>query len=93
MPKFEVVPRDQAELKTATGLILEYARMIESVAAGQAGRLIPGEDETTQAIRRRLGKAAKAMGVDLTIKRKGDTVYFWKEKRKRGRPRKVTLEG
>jgi len=96
MPKFEIVAMSEVQTKTATGqsrLVLEYVELIRSVGPGKAGLLTPDEGETTNAIRRRLGTAAKAMGVDLTIKNAGGAIYFWAAKRRRGRPRKVTLGG
>ena len=62
---------------------------IQRVAPGQAGRLEPGEGETTQAIRRRLAAAAEALGKELQLRRSANAVYFWaQEAPRRGRPRK-----
>ena len=44
--------------------------------------------ETTNAVRRRLGAAALALGKTLTIRKAENTVYFWIETgngRRRGR--------
>lgn len=94
MPRFEPVTIPQARRMTATGWrreALEYIDLIKSVAPGMAGKLTPEEGETTQAIRRKLGSAAKLAGIEITVKKADDTVYFWPAKRGRGRPRKVTL--
>ena len=62
---------------------------IQMLAPGQAGKLEPGEGETTQAIRRRLTTAAEALGKELQVRRTANAVYFWaSEARRRGRPRK-----
>ena len=101
MPKFQVVPVDEALTKSASGkraqLNREYTGYIERLGAGQAGRLEASEGETVGAIRRRLGAAAKATGKDLIVKRNGETIFFWvrgqeasSAPRRRGRPRKST---
>ena len=93
MPTFERIPLGEAKTKTASGkrahIIAEYVAYIDQLAGGEAGKLQPSEGESVGAVRRRLGAAARQAGKDLTIKRKGDEVYFWVEaRRRRGRPRK-----
>ena len=56
----------------------QYQGYINKVASGQTGRLTPDKGETPAAVRRRLGAAAKALGVQLTVKRVGDQVFFWR---------------
>ena len=90
MPTFELVSLDEAMTKSATGkraeMMAEYVGFIDKVQKGQAGKLQPGEGETTAAVRRRLGAAAKLVGKNLVIRRTGDEVYFWVVSQ-RGRPR------
>ena len=63
---------------------------IQILAPGQAGKLEPGDGETTQAIRRRLTAAAEALGKELQVRRTANAVYFWApEARRCGRPRRV----
>ena len=92
MPTFEVVSQQEAELKAKTGrraeITREYLGYVNQLSPGQAGCLRPSEGETTAAVRRRLGTAAKLGGRELTIKRVGDEIYFWVKARRRGRPRK-----
>ena len=97
MPMFETLPIGEARAKSATGnraaLLQEYVAYIQSVAAGEAGMLEPGEGETTQAIRRRLAAAAAVLGKELEVRRTAGAVYFWAgEARRRGRPRKNQVE-
>ena len=96
MPKFDVLPLNEAQLKSASGkraeLLREYINYIDQVPPGQAGCLQAGPGETVSAVRRRLGAAARASGKIVTIKRVADQVYFWVDgaasgKRRRGRPR------
>ena len=62
---------------------------IQILAPGQAGKLEPGEGETTQAVQRRLAAAAEALGKELQLRRTVNAVYFWApEAPRRGRPRK-----
>ena len=95
MPKFEVMSQTEAELKSATGkrakLTREYLGYIDQLEPGQAGRLQVSDGETSGAVRRRLGTAAKLSGKDVVIKRTGDDIYFWigsAGTKRRGRPRK-----
>ncbi len=93
MPTFDTVPIDEARASTVTGqraaLLQEYVGYIQRVPPGQAGKLEPGEGETTQAVRRRLNAAAETLGVSIEVRRTVGAVYFWpSEGRRRGRPRK-----
>ncbi len=99
MPKFEVLSKSEAELKTATGkraeLTKEYLGYIQGLRKDQAGKLTAtGDGESIASVRRRLGSAARAAGKDLVIKRTGNDLYFWLANRvpngrRRGRPRKT----
>jgi len=98
MPKFELLPVNEAMAKSSTGkraqISREYQGYIDRLSSGQAGKLDVAGGESASAVRRRLGAAAKATGKDVVIRRTGDTVFFWmrgQEKtapRRRGRPRK-----
>lgn len=84
MPIFKLVPLDEAERNTKLvgkrgALMREYIGYIERLVVGQAGKLQGSEGETTAAIRRRLGAAAKYLGKELVVQRVGDQVYFWEE--------------
>ncbi len=100
MPKFELVSREDAMMKSETGkraqIMKEYLSYVQQLREGQAGKLQAAEGEKVAAIRRRLGIAAKMAGKDLTIKRVGDEIYFWAKsqgegssKRRGRRPRKA----
>lgn len=97
MPTFSTLPVAEARARSASGvraaLLQEYIGYIERVGPGEAGKLEAGEGETTQAIRRRLGAAAEALGKRLDFRRADSTVYFWvADGRRRGRPRKNPVE-
>ncbi len=81
MPSFEVLPVEQAQANSTSGkrarLLREYIQYIEKVPDGHAGKLEPGEDESTSAVRRRLSSAAKVLGKALTIRKVDNFVYFW----------------
>ena len=82
--KIELVPLDEAERNTQLigkrgGLMREYIGYIERLEDGHAGKLQGNEVETTAAIRRRLGSAAKYLGKELVVQRVGDQLYFWEE--------------
>jgi hypothetical protein len=81
MPDFEIVPLDEARLKTLSGrqgqIVKQYSQYIEQLAGGQAGKLQAASDEKVTTIRRRLATTARLLGKELTIKRTGDELYFW----------------
>ena len=92
MPEFKTTSIDEA--KRVTGgtkrekALSAYAGHINKLVAGEAGKVVPSADETLSTVRRRVGDAARLLGIEMEIKRTQDSVYFWlKEKRKRGRPR------
>ena len=93
MPTFDILPMNEARADSATGqraaLLQEYMGYIQRVASRQAGKLEPGDGETTQAVRRRFTAAAEALGKELEVRRTAGAVYFWApDAPRRGRPRK-----
>ncbi len=87
MPKLDIVPMEEAKGRSATRgkrvqILQEYLGYIDQLKSGQAGRLVARAGETTATVRRRLGAAARAGRKNLTIKRAGDEVYFWSERRR-----------
>ena len=80
MPTFDTIPLNEARTNSATGqraaLLQEYIGYIQRVAPGRAGKLEPGEGETTQAVRRRLTAASEALGKKLQVRRSANAVYF-----------------
>lgn len=93
MPKFEIMPAADVPRAEPTGrraeLLNEYMGYIEQIGRRRASKLTPVEDETPQAVRRRLGAVAKQAGANLIVRYGGPDIYFWKKPR-RGRPPKVT---
>ena len=83
MPGFRRVSRDETSsrrpaVNPALLRLKQYQGYIKKVPAGETGRLTAGKGETPAAVRRRLGAAAKALGVQLKVKRVGDRVFFWR---------------
>ena len=83
MPGFRRVPREETSnrrpaVNPALARLKQYQGYIKKVPAGETGRLTPGKGETPAVVRRRLGAAANALGVKLTVKRVGDRVFFWR---------------
>jgi hypothetical protein len=83
MPEFTTVSMKEATILTSFGrqkrYLNEYIDYITTLAIGQAGKLRTGEEEKHATVRRRLGVAAKTLGISLIIKRSGNDVYFWRE--------------
>jgi hypothetical protein len=104
MPEFTTVSVTEAKLQTTSirqkTFLHEYIAYIQQLAIGQAGRLRTGESENPLTIRRRLAGAAQTLGINLSIKRSGRDVYFWREdgqaeepQRRRGRQRRAGRSG
>jgi hypothetical protein len=91
MPEFTTVSLQEAKLRTTSGrqgrYLHEYIDYITQLPKGQAGKLRTGEEETPTTIRRRLGVAAKTLGIPMIIKRSGNDVYFWRENGGEEQPR------
>ena len=92
MPKLDVIPIEEAKVKTTSEsaavrkraqILQEYLDYIGQLKSGEAGRLVAGAGETTATVRRRIGAAARSAGKKLTIRRAGDEVYFWVVERRR----------
>ena len=83
MPEFTTVSVQEAQLRTIPGrqgkFINEYADYIQQLPHVQAGKLSIGEGKKHTAIKRRLATTAKAMHINLIIKRSGNDLYFWRE--------------
>jgi hypothetical protein len=83
MPEFTTISVKEATLQTSSGrqkrYLREYIDYITTLPKDQAGKLSTGEEEKPTTIRRRLGVAAKTLGIPLIIKRSGNDVYFWRE--------------
>ena len=83
MPGFRRVSRDETSgrrpaVNPTLARLRQYQGYIKKVSAGETGRLTPGKGETPAAVLRRLGAAANALGIKLTVKRVGDRVFFWR---------------
>ena len=83
MPGFRRVSREEISsrrpaVNPALARLKQYQAYIKKVGAGETGRLTPSKGESSAAVRRRLGAAARALGVKLTVKRVGDQVFFWR---------------
>src|SRR5918992_5045555 len=91
MPEFTTISVTEAMLQTSSGrqkrYLDEYIEYITNLPKGQAGRLSIGAEETPATIRRRLGVAAKTLGIPVIIKRSGEDIYFWREDGGEERPR------
>ncbi len=87
MPKFHIVPTTEVpQRKVASreaAVRAEYVGYIDKIGRTHAGKLTPSEGETTQALRRRLGAAAKHTGKELVVKRNGQDIYFWRKPSRR----------
>ena len=92
MPQFEMLPLEEAMMRSATGrraeITKEYLSYIEQLGEGQAGKLAVSEGETYATIRRRLGAAAKLVNKDIIVRRAGDDLYFWAQPQEQSRPRR-----
>jgi hypothetical protein len=83
MPEFETVSSKEAQFTTIPErqgkFINEFADYIRQLSPGKAGKLRIGEQEKHTTVRHRLVTAAKALGINIIIKRSGNNIYFWRE--------------
>ena len=77
MPEFETVSLEEARAQGK--YITEYVAYLHQIPEGQGGKFRLLEHENSITIRKRLGLAAEALGINLVIKRSGQDVYFWIE--------------
>ena len=96
-PEFDLLPMDGtfATLEQAQ-IIKQYLGYIDKLEAGKVGRLRPTDGETLQAVRRRLGVAARLSKKTLEIRQMQDEVYFWLRldlNRGRQKGRKIAANG
>jgi hypothetical protein len=91
MPEFTTVSLKEAMVQTSSGrqkrYLHEYIDYITTLPKGQAGKLSIGAEEKPATIRRRLGVAAKTLGIPVVIKRSGNAVYFWRDNRGEEQPK------
>jgi hypothetical protein len=91
MPEFSTVSVNEAQMRTIPGrqgkFINEYIDYIQHVPSGQAGKLRIGQEEKHLTVRRRLVSAAKAMNINLIIKRSENDLYFWRVNGEEEQPR------
>lgn len=82
MATFTVIPRAQAErmsMSRRSAERAEYQSFVAELPLGEAGRLELELGEHLVSVRARLKAAAKAKGVELKIRRRGNVVTFWKQ--------------
>ena len=91
MPELTTISVQEAQMRTIPGrqgaFMNEYANYIQQLPTGQAGKLRIGDEEKHPTVRRRLVSAARALGINLIIKRSGNDLYFWKENGAEEQPR------
>lgn len=95
MPMFELIPMQEAVVQSSlTGkrgaIMQEYFGYVGQLQPGKAGKLTLVDGDTSAAVKRRLGTAAKLTGMELVVKRVDSDIYFWEAQiqKRRGRPRK-----
>jgi hypothetical protein len=95
MPMFELIPMQEAVVQSSLtgkhGVIMqEYFGYVGQLQPGKAGKLTLVDGDTSAAVKRRLGTAAKLNGMKLVVKRVDSDIYFWEAQiqKRRGRPRK-----
>lgn len=67
----------QAVLPPRRAIQEQYQVYVRNLSPDTAGQLQLGENDRPISERARLKAAAKAVGVNLHIQRKGDTIVFW----------------
>jgi hypothetical protein len=82
MDKVEYVSLEEAKSAKRkikkSAVILELETILKKLPQGQSGKII-AKTEKANTIKNRLVRVSKLLGLNITIKRVNDTVYFWKE--------------
>lgn len=93
MPKFEMVPIQ--EIKTVPRMsearrkkLEEYAGYINQLTSVKGGRLLCTPNENITTVRNDLRRAAGMVGKKIAIRRTGNIISFFLEKRRGGRRKK-----
>ena len=72
--------QDERITRKSRGRILEqYKRHILVLNEGEAGKLNIRDDKEGFAVRKRIERAADALGVKVRVQKRKDAIYFWKE--------------
>lgn len=85
MDKIEIVPIKEALTARRTvkksKVVAEIEETINALNPGQSGKIV-AKTEKPQTVKNRVWRVIKALGMEskVTVKRTGDTIYFYKEK-------------
>ena len=87
MPRLVKVSLKEAQGKKTTrksrGKVLEqYKRYILTLKESEAGKFNIRDDKEGFAIRKRIERAAYALGIKVKVKKRKDTIYFYKKSEK-----------
>ncbi len=87
MDKIELVPINEAlnakrQVKKSK-VVQEVEETLKKLPEGQAGKII-AKTEKPQTVKNRVLRIVESLGMKkiVTVKRKGDTIYFYKESEK-----------
>jgi len=93
MPKFEMVPVE--EIKATPRIsearrrkLQEYIAYINQLTGEKGGRLVCAPNENITSIRNDLKKAAEIAGKNINIRRSGNVISFFLQKKRGGRRKK-----
>lgn len=87
MDKIEIVPIKEALSARRTVKkskeVAEIEETINALSPGQSGKIV-AKTEKPQTVKNRVWRVIKALGMEdeVTVKRTGDTIYFFKVKEK-----------
>ena len=56
-----------------------YKKHIQSLNEGEAGGFRIKDDKDAFTLRARLKRAAKALGLNVKVQKRGNYIYFWRE--------------
>jgi hypothetical protein len=56
-----------------------YKNHILSLKEGEAGGFKTKDDKDAFTLRARIKRAAKALGMNVKVRKRGDRIYFWRE--------------
>jgi hypothetical protein len=81
MAKFQKIPKSQAPVPTRsagrlTARMRLYEEHVQSIGAGEVGKLTPDKDETARGLALRIGRAARRVNKPVKAWIDRNVVYF-----------------
>ena len=75
----EEAKRTKKKVKRTARIQKKYIGYLRELSANEAGKLLIKNDNEGFAIRNRIKRAAKELGINVVVKKRGNAILFYKE--------------